>query len=212
MGGSGESAGFRWRRPKDVATSIFLGFAAEAEASVGDAGLLADIDAAMNTPLRMPSCLALDEGAAKALAAASGADERAYLAHLAFLHEIEWRKSRGPALWERKAGYAPCPDFLPPTKGQIPARLFGLHRALLKVWNLALIIVVSGVFPFVILPACGMLIFGGKSFFGHSALGVVARTAFGVWCCALASFVSSILLCRFVRSRGRAGRRQQRGA
>ena len=66
---------FTWHRPKDVATSIFLDFTGEAEEAVGagNVALLEDVDAAMNSAQRMPTCLTAGAAEADALAEATGA-------------------------------------------------------------------------------------------------------------------------------------------
>ena len=202
-----DAKAFTWHRPKDVATSIFLDFTGEAEEAVGagNVALLEDVDAAMNSAQRMPSCLTAGEAEAAALAEATGAPRESAMACLAFLSEIEYRKAFGPALWERRSGPVPCPDALPPTAGQLRARQFALHRLLGRVWNWSLIIVISGMFPFVILPLCGVAMFGRSAFYGHSALRWLALGVLSVWSVAFVSFFTA-----FFASRRMLGRRVRR--
>lgn len=198
---------FAWHRPKDVATSIFLDFTGEVEEAVGvgNAALLEDVDTAMNSPHRMPSCLTAGAEEADALAAATGAPRESALACLAFLSEIEYRKAFGPALWERRSGPVPCQDALPPTAGQVRAGQFALHRLLGRIWNWSLIVVISGMFPFVILPLCGVAMFGRSAFYGHSALRWLALAVLGIWSAAFLSFFTA-----FFASRRLFGRRMRR--
>lgn len=193
-----EKPKFEWHRPPDMATSLFAEFTAEAEAAVGGGNpeLLAEIDAAMNTPARNPACLSIDEDAARRLASASGATDGAYFAHLAFLCEIESRKATGPALWERKAGRVPCPDFLPPTSGQIRRSRYGIFRSFERIWNLALIAVVAGIFPFVIIPLSGWLLFKNSVGKWISTLGYVAKGCFAFWIAALVLFAAGFAAAR----------------
>ena len=195
-------SGFTWHRPDGVAMSQHLGFIAEATAAVGagNVALLKDIDYAMNEKGRLPRCLDITEDEARRLAAESGTPERQYLAYLAFLYEIEYRKARGPALWERRSGVVPCPDFMEPTSWQMRMSRMSLYSTLGKVWNWALIAVIGGVFPFVILPVCGVTFFGGKR------INEVAVCMIGLWCCAILAGLVCFIACRLMRG-GRPKRR-----
>ena len=100
---------------------------------------------------------------------------------------------------------AGIPSALPPTAGQVRARQFALHRLLGRIWNWSLIIVISGMFPFVILPLCGVAMFGRSAFYGHSALRWLALGVLSVWSVAFVSFFTA-----FFASRRMFGRRVRR--
>jgi len=187
---------FAWHRPDGVAMSQHLDFTAEATAAVGaeNVALLRDIDLAMNEKGRLPRCLEMTEDEARRLAAESGVPEDRYFRYLAFLYEIEYRKARGPALWERRSGVVPCPDFLEPTAWQIRMSRMPLYTVLGRVWNWSLIAVVSGMFPFVILPVCGVSFLGGKR------INEVALCIMGLWCGAIVSGAVCYISCRLMRS------------
>lgn len=191
-------SGFSWHRPDGVAMSQHLAFTDEATAAVGagNVALLRDIDLAMNEKGRLPRCLDVTEDEARRLAAQSGTPEDRYRAYLAFLYEIEYRKARGPALWERKAGVVPCPDFLAPTSWQVRKSIMPLYLALCKVWNWSVIAVVGGMFPLVILPVCGV------SFLGGRRINEVALCMMGLWCCAIIAGAFCYVACRLMRGRG----------
>jgi len=195
-------SGFSWHRPDGLAMSRYLDFTAEATAAVGagNIALLKDIDLAMNEKGRLPRCLEITEDEARRLAEESGTPEDRYRAYLAFLYEIEYRKARGPALWERSSGVVPCPDFMVPTEWQVRMSRMALYSALGKVWNWSLIAVVGGMFPFVILPVCGV------SFLGGRRINEVALCMMGLWCCAIFAGLVCYVACRLMRG-GRPKRR-----
>ena len=177
-----------------MATSRFQAFTEEVERRVGSGNteLLRDIDLAMNSKDAMPRFLDFTEAEAKALAAKSDAGERQFMSYLAFLNELAYRREFGPALWERASGVVPSLDFLPPTSGQVRASRMPLYRLLCKVWNWALIIIVGGVFPMMIMPLCGMKVFGAK-FNGHGALSLAAVSMMCAWIVAAA--IGAICFC-----------------
>ncbi len=181
--------------------SVFLAFTGEAEERVGveNANLLADIDAALNSSARHPRFLDVTEPKARELAREAGVDEARYFSYLAFLHELEYRREFGPAMWERKSGVVPCPDWMPPTSGQMRAGRMPFYRLLTRLWNWALIVVAGGVFPLVILPLCGLrsVASGG----GGARLGAVSVAMMCIWGAALAVFAACYAASRALRTR-----------
>ena len=206
MEGSGE--GFKWRRPDGMATSAFLEFTDEATARIGagNAELLKDVDLAMNSAAKLPRFMDVPEEKARELAKEAGIAEERYFSYLAFLHEIAYRREFGPALWERRAGVTPCPDYLPPTSGQVREGRLPLFRLVNRLWNWALIFVIGGMFPFVILPLCGMKVFG-VGFGGQSAMSRTAAAIIGLWLGALAVFAVCFAASRAMRTKRCGGGR-----
>lgn len=198
---------YAWHRPMDVATSVFSEFVDEATAVIGaeNADLLKTVDEALNSGEEMPDVLALDEARAMAGAESWGAktadgEGRAagrlqYLGHLAFLHEIAYRRAYGPAMFERKAGVTPCPDFLPANSHQVPASRYARYRRLNKVWNWALVLVVNFAFPLCIMPLF-------KSLMAKGSLGMrLYPFILLLWSLALAVAIGGFLACRSMRGR-----------
>ncbi len=73
----------------------------------------------------------------------------------------------------------------------------GVWRRLNRIWNLALIIVVTGLFPMVILPLFGV------SMFSNRQITTFAAVFFGVWTTAFAFFLAGKYVCASLRGRPR---------
>lgn len=199
---------YKWHRPMDVATSIFSELVNEATAVIGaeNTDLLKAVDEALNGGEKMPALLAIDEAKAMAEAeawSAKGAVSEGrrsvrrlqYLNHLAFLYEIAYRREHGPAMFERKAGVTPCPDFLPANSYQVPQSRYTGYLRLNKVWNWAFVLVINGALPLCIMP------------FLHGLMQVdsLGRRIYpfivGLWFMALVVGFGGMFICRSMRGR-----------
>ena len=180
-----------WRRPAGMPETSFRDFVADAERAIGaeNRTLLEDVAAALADPARMPALLTMDANEAKTLAAASDVGEERYLAYLSLLHEIEWRKSQGAHAKDPRGVAAPCPDFLPASRRQVPKRRARAYAMLSKVRGWALAAAIAGIFPLAIVPTCGLAFLEGGT-----RLAVAARIARLVWLASLAAFASAAAL------------------
>lgn len=197
MGGT-----FNWNRPRLMGVTDFNEFTAEVEARVGaeNTELLKDIDLAMNTDERMPYYLDISEDKAKTLALSSGIEAEKFFFYLAVMNEIEYRKTNGPALWERKRSVVPCPDYLSPTEWQMRRSAMPVYNVLSKIWNIALVAVVAGVIPFVIVPVSNFIaIDDGIDLSDTSGLSGFSLVAFFGWIAAALLFAVTFFISRRLR-------------
>lgn len=184
---------FQWHRPEGVGTSLLREFTEEAVAAIGaeNTDLLAAVDAELNAAPESTSPildLAAGEAARQAeawaarepSASASGTAARKdrYLAHLAFRHELAYRRIHGPALFERQVGVTPCPDFLPCTKHQVHVGAFGHYRLLNRLKGWSSIATITGFFPLVVMNILRKLYLNSG---GSLRLFFIV---FGLWCLA----------------------------
>lgn len=198
---------FVWHRPADVPTTVFLDFTSEAESRIGPSNgdLLSNVDAALNGAETFDFLLdaAEEDVSSRAdrwVASRAGASDaerealrRQYMYHLAYIHELIWRRRNGPALFERKSGVTPAPDFLPCTAWQVPARRLGAYRTVGRVWNWASVVTITGFLPMIIIPTA-------VSEFTDAA-GVKYFAFVGAWLVAAFLFLSGYLYCRSLRGR-----------
>lgn len=195
---------FKWHRPRLMGSTDFEEFKTEVEERVGieNTALLKDIDEAINTDERMPRYLEITEDEARSLAASSGTDEEKFFFYLAVLNEIEYRKANGPAIWERKRAVVPCPDFLPPTKWQIRAGSMGVYNVLGKIWNVALVVVIAGVIPFMIVPVSNFVALDNCiDFSDTSGLSGFSIVAFFAWVFFIVVFAVAFSVSRYIRNK-----------
>lgn len=191
-------------RPKAMGVSDFKELSAEIIERVGveNAELLKDINLAMNTEESMSYYLDIPHEKAKELAASSGVDEKRFFAYLAFLYEIEYRKANGPKMWERKRGVVPCPDYLSPTRWQIRRRHMPFYNIFTKIWNVSLIIVFAGAFPFMLGPLSNFI--SSKGCIGLDGTTAISRysvIAFSGWVFFLLIFFVSFSISRYIRNK-----------
>lgn len=195
---------FKWHRPRLMGTTDFEEFKTEVEERVGveNAALLKDIDKAINTDGRMPRYLEITEDEARSLAASSGTDEKKFFFYLAVLNEIEFRKAKGPAIWERRRAVVPCPDFLPPTKWQIRAGSMGVYNVLGKIWNVSLVVVVAGVIPFMLVPLSNFMTLGnGIDISDPQGLSLFSVVSFFSWIFFVLLFTVTFAISRYMRNK-----------
>ena len=197
---------FAWHQPEAMPTRLYRDLVEEVTAAVGPSAteLLQAVDAALNAPTDDARMLALTaeqaarEAEAWAAARPGEAVEEArarYLRHLAFRHEFAYRRAHGPALFERQSDVVPCPDFLPCTCQQVPARRLSLYRMVNRLWNWGSLLAISGLFPVLLLSVLG-------------ALGVNGPTARRIqlivtvlWAVGTTLFATGYFACRSLRGR-----------
>lgn len=195
---------FKWHRPRLMGSTDFEEFKTEVEERVGieNTALLRDIDEAINIDERMPRYLEITEDEARSLAASSGTDEEKFFFYLAVLNEIEYRKAKGPAIWERKRAVVPCPDFLPPTKWQIRAGSMGVYNVLGKIWNVSLVVVVAGVIPFMLVPLSNFITLGnGIDMSDGEGLSLFSVVSFVSWIFFAILFAVTFAISRHMRNK-----------
>lgn len=191
-------------RPKLMGMTDFQEFASEIYERVGleNGELLNDIDLAMNTDERMPYYLDISRDKAMELAKSSGIEERKFLSYLAFLYEIEYRKVKGPKLWERKRSVVPCPDFLPPTRWQIRFKDMTLYKVFTKIWNVSLIVAFAGAFPFMIGPVSNFISSSGwLGVDGLTGMHAYSVIAISCWFFFVALFFFAFLFSKHLRNK-----------
>lgn len=191
-------------RPKAMGMSDFQELAAEITERVGvdNVELLKDIDMAMNTEEPMSYYLDIPYAKAKDLAASSGVDEKRFFAYLAFLYEIEYRKAHGPKMWERKRGVVPCPDYLSPTKWQIRRKHMPFYNICTKIWNVSLIIVFAGAFPFMLGPLSNFITSKGQYDYNNLTIfNYYSIIAFCGWIFFLFLCLTAFSLSRYFRNK-----------
>ena len=182
------------QRPQFMAVSFFSDYSQEAVSSVGveNEALLERINSALNSPKVDEAILAMSEDEARKAAHAEGIAESKYFAFLSFLHEIEFRKTNPSARWGRHPSVVPCPDWMPPNSRQIPARKMPYLRVFSKIFNIAMIVVIFGAFPFFVAPLSHSVVAG-------SSLSVRAAISISVWLFAVIAAAFSRLAMRFFR-------------
>ena len=182
------------QRPQFMAVSFFSDYSQEVVSSVGreNVALIERINSALNSPKVDEAILAMSEDEARTAAHAEGIAERKYFAFLSFLHEIELRKSNPSARWGRRPSVVPCPDWMPPNSRQIPARKMPYLRVFSKVFNIAMIVVIFGAFPFFVAPLSHSVVAG-------SSLSLRAAISISIWLFAVIVAAFSCLAMRFLR-------------
>ncbi len=200
-----EKPKFEWHRPNGVPMSVYLDFTEESVSRIGEnrTNLLSAVDVALNGGDPVPGILELPEEEvqkrAKAWCKASGDGEeglQAYRSHLSLIYELVWRRVHGPALFERRSGATPCPDYLPCTSQQVHASMMGLYRFFTKLWNWGLVVTVPLVFPVIVLPL------GLSSIISTTdAMKGGYWVLVGIWLAALASFIGGFFAARALRGR-----------
>lgn len=182
------------QRPQFMAVSFFSDYSQEVVSSVGgeNVALLERINLALNSPKIDEAILEMSEDKARTAAHAEGIAESKYFAFLSFLYEIEFRKSNPAARWGRRPSVVPCPDWMPPNSRQIPARKMPYLRVFSKVFNIAMIVVIFGVFPFFVAPLSHSIVAG-------SSLSLRAIISISVWLFAVIVAAFSRLAMRFLR-------------
>ena len=192
----------RWTRPKLMGMSDFREFVAEVESRVGveNVKLLEDINRAMNGDLPLSGILDFSGDKISAIVSSSGVEEKKFRSYLSFLHEIEYRKKNGPALWERRRAVVPCPDCLPPTKWQIRSSRLPLFNVITRIWNISLVVVVAGVIPFMIVPLSKFVSIGfGIEGSANVKLSVFSVAGFIGWSVSAAVFLAAFSIARAIR-------------
>ena len=177
-----------------MAVSFFAEYSQEVVSAVGEenAVLLDRIDSALNSAGVDNAVLEMCEEDARKAAHAEGVSEGRYFAFLALLHEIEYRKSNPSARCGRRPVIVPCPGWLPPNSRQISARRMPYFRMFNKLFVIAMIVVIFGVFPFFVAPVSHCIVVGGS-------LSLRAAISVLVWLSALAAALFGCCALRFLK-------------
>jgi hypothetical protein len=195
---------FKWQRPKLMGMTDFKEFVSEVESRVGveNTELLKDINIAINTDESYPYYLEMTKEDVDKLLLSSNLPKDKFLSYLSFLYEIEYRKKNGPALWERKNSVIPCPNYLLPTKWQMRSNDISIFNKLNKLWNISLVIVITGAIPFMVVPLSKFIYLGTcegpLQNTGNSLFSIIV---FFIWLSSIVLFSIAFLCSRYLRNK-----------